>query len=300
MNKLTIIVFSLIPICMFGSEFADSHIRSAEALVEIQGGKESYEFGLREGLKSQLQINPQLAKFQDVMERWFAEYLPWENFKPKMVEIVCEAYSEEEIEALIDFYKSEVGAKLLEKGDEVALKTMNASQRLAMENQIQLNLMLRERMKELELEVKNFFPEWSESTEDEDSLEKEYSISRSNSFSGSSLEEFAYPLKGSKIRSLPDFNPFKEIIPVQITDALKSAYSDYYQSMDILIEDFEKEASIAVETYEWKPDSEDIEPLTIRFYKIDVGMIFRSGITDPPAVIVLSDGSVLAPKKKTK
>lgn len=298
--RLIQVILLLAPGALIASDFSESHCLAAERLIEIEGGKASYEEGVKQALMAQIQVNPQMAKFQDVIVRWQQEYIGWDKLKPMMVEIMCKAYTEEEIAALEVFYRTDAGSKLLEKEDQVVLETMGVSQRLAMENQFQLNLMIRERIKELELEVKNLFPEWTDSPEEEDPLKKEYVIFRSSSFSGGDMNDFVYPLNGAEIKALPEMNPFDDRIPISMSQALNAAYQEFYKELNISPNDFEKEASIGIETYDWNPGSTDIEERTVRFYRIDVGLIFAADITDPPAVVVLSNGEVLRPKKKTK
>ena len=59
--------------------------------------------------------------------------LSWDRLKDKFVNLYGEAFSVEELEALIKFYESPIGKKLVDKQPEIAQKSMVITQSLRIE-----------------------------------------------------------------------------------------------------------------------------------------------------------------------
>lgn len=59
--------------------------------------------------------------------------LNWDNLKGKFVDLYGEAFSVEELDALIKFYESPIGKKLVDKQPEIAQKSMVITQSLRLE-----------------------------------------------------------------------------------------------------------------------------------------------------------------------
>jgi hypothetical protein len=62
-----------------------------------------------------------------------AKYMSWERLKPEYVKLYAEAYEEEDIDALVAFYGSPVGQRMVAKTPELMMKSAEVSQRFMTE-----------------------------------------------------------------------------------------------------------------------------------------------------------------------
>ena len=76
--------------------------------------------------------------------------LSWEGVKEDYVKIYTQVFTEEEIRALIGFYKSPIGQKLVSKQPELMQKSMELSQKRFMEIMPRLMSLMQEAMPESE------------------------------------------------------------------------------------------------------------------------------------------------------
>ena len=298
---LTIATY-LIVSSTYAEKYKDTHCDAARRLIEFEGGKDEYVKNLREGLEAQISLNPQLAKFRSIFTKWQDEYLSWEKFEPQYVEAVCGVYSEDEISKLIDFYSTEIGMKLLSKQDDLMKEVITFSQKLALEHQPELQIMIRERMKELQIEVKNLFPEWSEKNDDADPMQKEFEIHQTSSWDGGDMQNMVFVLNAARIITLPSNSPFDDELKLSVKNSLDIAFDQYYSDLGIAREKYESNAEISLDSYLWRPDSiaTEHEEKRIWFYEIDLGFGSGGVLNDPPSVLVLQSGEILKAKKKVK
>ncbi len=91
----------------------------------------------------------QVADFQKRVLALVSDKLGWKALEPDFIDLYATTYSEEELDAMLSFYKSAVGQKMLEKTPELMSKGMQISQRRMAELQPQLNQMLDDFMKEM-------------------------------------------------------------------------------------------------------------------------------------------------------
>lgn len=76
--------------------------------------------------------------------------LSWESVKEDYVKIYTDVFAEDEIRALVDFYKSPIGQKLVAKQPELMEKSMELSQKRFMETMPRLMSLMQEAMPEPE------------------------------------------------------------------------------------------------------------------------------------------------------
>lgn len=299
---LLTITVSLMNVSLHAENFQNTHCEAARRLIEFEGGKSEYVKNLREGLDTQIQLNPQISKFRSIFTKWQDEYLSWENFEPHYIDAVCGVYSEDEIKQLVDFYSTDIGTKLLAKQDDLMKKIMSFSQRLAMEHQPELQIMIRERMKELQIEVKSLFPEWSENLIETHPMQKEFEIHQTSSWVGGDMQNMVFVLKAEEIIPLTSDSPFDGNLKLSVSDSLDIAYNQYFRDLAITRDKYEANAKVSIDSYLWRPDSisEEYEEKRIWFYEIDLGFGAGGILNNPPSVLVLQSGNILKAKKKVE
>ncbi|HMK37377.1 MAG TPA: DUF2059 domain-containing protein [Desulfomonilaceae bacterium] len=85
-------------------------------------------------IEGQLQGQPEKAQaLIKTISDSFAQGFTWENLKQDYVNLYAGMFSAEELQALIDFFKSPVGLKYVEKSPELAQKSMEIGQKKGME-----------------------------------------------------------------------------------------------------------------------------------------------------------------------
>lgn len=84
------------------------------------------------------------AAIIDLMKKEFS----WDSIKDDVVKVYAESFSEDELKALTDFYKSPVGQKLIQKQPEVQQKMMMIVQKKVMEVMPKVQAMTQQMLKE--------------------------------------------------------------------------------------------------------------------------------------------------------
>lgn len=126
------------------------HLEKTIALLELMGAEKLMMRGFRESMAMQLKASPQLVPFAGVIEAWAKEVMTWENVREPMARLYAEAFTEEEIDGLVTFYRSPLGQKLKETQPELAARGMEVGRKLADARRDDLVRRLDERRRELE------------------------------------------------------------------------------------------------------------------------------------------------------
>lgn len=120
LSKYILLIALVISSChSFASN--DSKIE-AELLLNTMGLDQALEKTISQMLDVQLQQNPTLAPFKQVMLRFFNKHMSYESLKPEMIAIYSEAFTSTELKEINAFYKTPTGAKTIEKMPELMAK----------------------------------------------------------------------------------------------------------------------------------------------------------------------------------
>lgn len=110
----TILLLSFLVVS--GLSFADSDSKKeAENLLNMMGMKDALEQSIEQTLQVQMQQNPTLVPFKNVMMQFFQKHMSYESLKPDMVQIYTDAFTASELKELIAFYRTPTGKKTIEK-----------------------------------------------------------------------------------------------------------------------------------------------------------------------------------------
>mgnify|MGYP000161915512 CR=1 FL=1 len=101
--------------CFCSAAVADDAHKEAEKLFNILGMESALEQSMSQMLDIQLQQNPQLAPFKNVMMQFFQKHMSYDSLKPDMLRIYAETFSGQELEKINAFYSTKVGKKTIEK-----------------------------------------------------------------------------------------------------------------------------------------------------------------------------------------
>lgn len=102
-------------LCVCSAAFADNANEEAEKLFNILGMESALEQSMSQMLDIQLQQNPKLTPFKDVMMQFFQKHMSYDSLKLDMLRIYAETFSGQELKEINAFYSTEVGKKTIEK-----------------------------------------------------------------------------------------------------------------------------------------------------------------------------------------
>lgn len=112
-----------------------SHLKAAEDVLSALDMETMLSESIDSTLRMQIDANPMLKDFEDIMRQFLRKYLGWESIKPQVVALYAEAFTEAELKQLGDFYRTPLGGKvaklmptLLEKGGEIGQAAVEAHQ----------------------------------------------------------------------------------------------------------------------------------------------------------------------------
>ncbi|MEX1139680.1 MAG: DUF2059 domain-containing protein [Bacteroidota bacterium] len=91
-----------------------THLAAAVEFLSTLNMQQVLSQTLDGSLRYQLQTNPELEPYQDVMRSFLTKHMSWESLKDSLATIYAEEFTEDEIRALIGFYKTALGRKTLE------------------------------------------------------------------------------------------------------------------------------------------------------------------------------------------
>ncbi len=100
-----------------------SHLEAAQTLMRQLRLKEFLDQSLDANLEAQVEMNPRLGDYVDILRAFLVKHVGWDAVKDDMTRIYVEAFTEQELRDLIAFYDTPTGQKavkllpvLLEKG----------------------------------------------------------------------------------------------------------------------------------------------------------------------------------------
>ena len=86
---------------------------SAAELLEVMKMDDAVRDATMMSVEMQVEANPALAPFRDVMSEFIDKYLTWEAMKPDLIQLYAESFSEQELRELIAFYRTPTGQKTI-------------------------------------------------------------------------------------------------------------------------------------------------------------------------------------------
>ena len=105
------------------------HLAATHELLQAMHLDKTFEESMEKMIDVQLQQNPAIAPFKNVMLEFFSKYMSWESLKDDMAEIYLEEFSIQELKDLTAFYKTPTGQKaalrvpqLMSKGAELGMR----------------------------------------------------------------------------------------------------------------------------------------------------------------------------------
>lgn len=114
--KFTVIFLMVAALYMPALSLAESAAeKEAERLLNTMGMEEALVQSMSQMLDIQLQQNPALTPYKDVMMKFFSKYMSYESLKPDMVKMYSEVFTAKELREINVFYATDAGKKTIEK-----------------------------------------------------------------------------------------------------------------------------------------------------------------------------------------
>jgi hypothetical protein len=101
-------------------------------------------------IEAEVNRNPGLAPYKDIMVQWLTKYMTWEAMAPDLTRLYVATYSEGEMKELAAFYRSPVGQKSLAKMPELMQATAMIGARLSQPHSEELQKAMAARSEELQ------------------------------------------------------------------------------------------------------------------------------------------------------
>ena len=127
-----------------------SHRQSAAELMQLLDLEEIMMAGVDTALDQQIQANPTMLPYRDVVQTWAKSFLNWDVVGPRMIDLYVANFTEQELREITAFYKTPTGQKALGKLADIMREGGVIGQKLAEEHQAELEAMIRTRAMQLE------------------------------------------------------------------------------------------------------------------------------------------------------
>ena len=131
-------------IILLSNSFAgeESHKKAAEKLLIQIGTDKILAQTIKNALNVQIQQQPSLAPYREVMLKFFEKHMGFESLKDDLIAIYVEAFTEDELNDIRAFYETPTGRKTLEKLPELSAKGSQLGQTRVQQNIQELQEMI--------------------------------------------------------------------------------------------------------------------------------------------------------------
>jgi uncharacterized protein len=106
-----------------------SHEKVAEELLMTVDADNLMKQSMAQMIQLQIQQNPQLGLYEQVLQRFVEKYMSWESLRPDLIALYTQAFTEDELREIVAFYQSPVGQKaikaiptLMAQGGQIGVK----------------------------------------------------------------------------------------------------------------------------------------------------------------------------------
>ncbi|HEX2222721.1 MAG TPA: DUF2059 domain-containing protein [Thermoanaerobaculia bacterium] len=147
---LVVLLSCLCPLAAWSEEAQSSHKKAALELIAITEMESSLAAQAEAMVNLQVEQNPLIEPYRDVLLKWIKKTLTWEAMAPQMTQLFMDTFTEAELRDLIAFYRTPTGKKALTQLPVLFEQGAKIGQELAEKNEAELEAMIEARSKELE------------------------------------------------------------------------------------------------------------------------------------------------------
>lgn len=128
----------------------DTHREAAMELLDVLHVERTVNDGIDLMLKAQLQANPSLRDFEDVMRTFLSKYMSWDAVRDDYARIYMSTFNEKEIKQLMEFYRTPLGQKLIGALPDIMKKGAELGQGKVADHLEELKALVEARAQELQ------------------------------------------------------------------------------------------------------------------------------------------------------
>ncbi len=131
-------------------ETPENHRAAVKRLFQVTEIQKVLDSSVEVTLKSQIEADPTLSQFEDIMREFLTEHMGWASLEPEFVDMYMQAFTQREVEDLIAFYKTPAGKKSIVMVPELMKQGAAVGQRRVQEHLPELKQKVQERVQELQ------------------------------------------------------------------------------------------------------------------------------------------------------
>ena len=143
-------VLLLFPACIQAQTADDAKQKAALRFLEASGTKTNLERTIHVMIKMQIDQNPQLEPYRDLMSAFLEKYLSWDALKDDLVKIYEESFTADELNQLADFYETPLGKKVSVKLAELTMRGSMIGQKNVQDHMAEFQDSIQKRKSELD------------------------------------------------------------------------------------------------------------------------------------------------------
>jgi hypothetical protein len=126
---------------------SDSRTAAAMELLATMKMDKQLTASMEQMLQLQVQQDPNLAPYREVMRKFLMKYIGWESLKGELARIYAEEFTEQELRDIIAFYRTPTGAKTVAKFPVLMVKSSQLGAQRVQQNTAELTEMIRAEQK---------------------------------------------------------------------------------------------------------------------------------------------------------
>lgn len=131
-NRIATLCCGLLFAC--GAAADEASQKEAAKLMNAMEMEVAFERSIEQMVEVQINRNPSILPYKDVMRQFFQKYMSYEELKPEIIKLYADAFSAEELREINAFYASPTGKKtiklmpdLMTRGAEVGSRRIQAN-----------------------------------------------------------------------------------------------------------------------------------------------------------------------------
>lgn len=100
-----------------------SHLAAADQLLEVTRTRELMRTTADRILQYQIAQSPELGQFSEIIRKFYTETMDWTVLGPQYARLYADNFSEPELREMAAFYRTPLGAKMLNKLPDVMMQS---------------------------------------------------------------------------------------------------------------------------------------------------------------------------------
>ena len=128
----------------------EGHREAAVDLLRVMDLERSMMAGATTMIDLQVQQNPTLGPFRDVMLKWAGTFMTWDAVSGPLADLYVQTFTESELKEMTAFYRTPTGRKALTEMPGLMQKSAAMGAELAKVHTTELEQMIRDRAEEIQ------------------------------------------------------------------------------------------------------------------------------------------------------